>query len=232
MLLEDAGPQGDLTRLGRAHEVVDAVLRRLDGDVIYSVIVFYTESLPVVVDAKDPELVRNVFNGLPLWFVMKPGKTDLGTGVRRTLEHLVEYPEDSTTVFLLTDGDTIDLGAIPKPPTSVRDVYVLGVGDPNQGTFVDDHMSRQDASLLGTLAGRLRGRYIDVNEKHLTTLALGNLARGSGATKTAYGVVDIAIYVFAMAAIVHALIPVGLEYFGSDWKTVRVNRPTTTDRAA
>jgi Ca-activated chloride channel family protein len=232
MLLEDAGPHGDLTRLERAHEVVDAILRRLDGDVVYSVIVFYTESLPVVVDARDAELVRNVFNGLPLWFVMKPGKTDLGTGVRRTLDHLIGNPDESTTVFLLTDGDTIDLGVIPKPPASVRDVYVLGVGDPNQGTFIDDHMSRQDASLLGTLAGRLRGRYIDVNEKHLATLALGNLARGSGAAKTAYGLVDIAIYVLAIAAIVHALIPVTLEYFGSDWKTVRVSRPTATERAA
>jgi Ca-activated chloride channel family protein len=231
MLLKDAGPGGDLTRNQRACEVVDAILRRLDGDVVYSVIVFYTDALPVVVDAKDAELVRNVFNGLPLWYVMQPGKTDLGSGVRQTLEHLADYPEESTTVFLLTDGDAIELGLVPKPPQSVRDVYVLGVGDPNQGTFIDDHMSRQDASLLGTLAGRLRGRYIDVNEKHLTTLALGNLARGSGATKTSYGLADLAIFVFAAAALIHVLIPLALEYFGSDWKAVRVSRPVATERA-
>jgi Ca-activated chloride channel family protein len=225
MLLKDAGAKGDLTRSQRAYEVVDAILRRLDGDVVYTVLVFYTDVYPVVVDAKDAELVRNVFNGLPIWFVMKPGQTDLGTGVRKTLEHLADYPESSTTVFLLTDGDTTDLGTVPKPPHSVRDVYVLGVGDPNQGTFIDGHMSRQDTSLLGTLAGRLRGKYIDVNEKHLTTLSLGNLARGSGATKTAFGLVDIAIVLFAAAALVHGLIPVALEYSGSDWKTVRVGRP-------
>ena len=201
MLLQDAGPKREITRSQRAYEVVDGILRRLDGDVVYSVIVFYTDALPVVVDAKDAELVRNVFNGLPVWYVMKSGKTDLGTGVRRTLEHLADYPDDSTTVFLLTDGDAIELGVIPKPPASVRDVYVLGVGDPHQGTFIDDHMSRQDASLLGTLAGRLRGKYIDVNDKHVTTLALGQLARGSGATKTSYGLVDIAIFVFAAAAV-------------------------------
>lgn len=232
MLLEDAGPKGDITRLQRAHDVVDAILRRLDGDVIYSVIVFYTDSLPVVVDATDAALVRNVFDSLPLWFVMKPGKTNLGTGVRRTLEHLVDYPESGTTVFLLTDGDAIDLGLIPKPPLSVGDVYVLGVGDPNQGTFIDDHMSRQDASRLGTLAGRLGGKYIDANEKHLTTLALGGLARGSGAKKTSYDLVDIAIFVFAAAAIVHMLIPPALEYFGSDWKTVRVSRPARIEGAS
>ena len=111
-------------------------------------------------------------------------------------------------------------------------MYVLGVGDPHQVTFIDDHMSRQDASLLGTLAGRLRGKYIDVNDKHVTSLALGQLARGSGATKASYGLVDIAIFVFAAAALAHALIPVALEYFGSDWKTVRVSRPVTTEGAA
>ncbi len=232
MMLPDAGPKREITRSRRAYEVVDAVLRRLDGDVVYSAIVFYTDALPVVVDAKDAELVRNVFDGLPLWYVMKPGKTDLGTGVRRTLEHLADYPADSTTVFLLTDGDAIDLGVVPKPPDAVRDVYVLGVGDPHQGTFIDDHMSRQDASLLGTLAGRLRGKYVDVNDKHVTSLALGQLARGSGAAKTSYGLVDLAIFVFAAAALIHALIPVALEYFGSDWKTVRVSRPAVTEGAA
>ncbi len=232
MLLKDAGPKGDVTRSQRACEVVDGILRRLDGDVVCSVIAFYTDALPVVVDAKDTELVRNVFNGLPLWYVMKPGKTDLGTGVRRSLENLREYQENSTTVFLLTDGDAIELGVVPKPPKSVRDVYVLGVGDPHQGTFIDDHMSRQDAAMLATLAGRLRGKYIDVNETHITTLDLGNLARGSGATKTSYDLVDIAIFVFAAAAVAHVLIPVALEYFGSDWKPARVSRPTATQRAA
>jgi Ca-activated chloride channel homolog len=173
-----------------------------------------------------------VFNGLPIWFVMKPGQTDLGTGVRRTLEHLADYPAASTTVFLLTDGDATELGTIPKPPPSVRDVYILGVGDPNQGTFIDGHMSRQDASLLGTLAGRLRGKYVDVNEKHVTTLALGHLARGSGATKESYGLVDFAIFLFAAAALVQVLIPVALEYLGSDWKTVRVSRPAASGGSA
>lgn len=230
MLLRDAGSKGDLTRAERAYEVVDGILRRLDGEVVYSVIVFYTEALPVVVDATDAELVRNVFNGLPIRFVMKPGQTDLGTGVRRALEHLADYPAASTTVFLLTDGDATDLGTIPKLPPAVREVHILGVGDPNQGTFIDGHMSRQDTSLLSTLAGRLRGKYVDVNEKHVTTLALGQLARSSGATKSSYGLVDFAIFLCAAAALVHALIPVALEYLGSDWKPVRIRRPALAER--
>jgi Ca-activated chloride channel family protein len=224
MSIEDAGPDGDRTRSARIHEVVDGILQRLDGDVLFSVIGFYTNAMPVVVDAEDAELVRNVFNGLPVHYVMKAGKTDLGMGVSETLGHLREYPEESTTVFICTDGDTIPMEGIPKRPAAVKNLYVLGVGDPNQGTFIDDHLSRQDAALLRTLAGRLHGQYIDVNEKHISTLALGALAMGVGVKGRAYDLFDIAIVVFAAGAILLALIPVMLELFGSDWKTIRPSR--------
>jgi Ca-activated chloride channel family protein len=224
MTLRDAGPKGGLTRAERSYQVVDAILERLDRDVVYSVIGFYTDAMPVVVDALDPELVRNVFDGLPAWYAMEPGKTELGIGVRKTLERLVDYPQQSVTAFICTDGDTMPVGTIPKPPPSVADVYVLGVGDPQRGTFIDGHMSRQDASVLRTLAGRLHGEYFDVNEKHVPTLSLGTLAAGVGGKKARYGLIDLAIMVFAATAAVLALIPVLLEYFGSDWKTVRIHR--------
>jgi Ca-activated chloride channel family protein len=221
MLLCDAGPGGELTRSERMGEVVDALLKRLDSDLIYTVVGFYTTTWPIIVDAEDPGLVRNVFDGLPVWYVMEPGKTDLGSGVRSSLEHLKDYPEHSTTLFICTDGDTIPMGSISKPPASVGDVYVLGVGDPRQGTFIDGHMSRQDAAVLSTLAGRLGGQYLDVNEKHVPTLGLGRLAMGAGAAKSQLGLVDVAILVFAVAALVHALLPVALEYFGSGWRAVQ-----------
>ena len=41
-----------------------------------------------------------------------------------------------------------------------------------------------------------------------------------------------AIFVFAAAAIVQMLIPLALEYFGSDWKTVRLSRPARIEGAA
>lgn len=225
MLLKDAGPSGDMARTQRMHEVADAILKRVDGDVLYSVMAFYTEAIPVVLDAEDSELVRNVFNGLPIWYAMESGKTDLGNGVRKTLQKLSSFPEDSVTLFICTDGDTEPLGAIPKLPPSVHAVYVLGVGDTKQGTFIDGHMSRQDPALLGALAGRMRGTYIDVNEKHVSTLSLGTLTAGMGKTKSRLDLADIAIFAFAAGAAVLALLPVLLEYFGSDWKAVRVNRP-------
>ena len=184
MQLKDAGPGRDKTRAQRTREVVDAILQRVSGDVLFTVIAFYTDALPVIIDAEDSELVRNVFDGLPIWYAMESGKTDLGTGVRKSLAELAEYPPGSSTVFICTDGDTIDLGTLPKPAAAVRDVYVLGVGDPHQGTFIDGHMSRQDASVLSTLAGRLRGQYLDVNEKHVPTLALGGPGRRPATVKT------------------------------------------------
>jgi Ca-activated chloride channel family protein len=224
MQLPDAGPGRDLRRSQRMRDVVDAILQRVDGDVVYTVIGFYTDAMPVIVDAEDAELVRNAFDGLPIWYGMKAGKTDLGTGVRKSLEHLRDYPPGDTTMFVCTDGDTIELGAIAKSPQAVRDVYVLGVGDPRQGTFIDGHLSRQDPAVLRTLAGRLGGRYLDVNEKHVPTLTLGALASGIETGKHRFELVDLAIVVLAAAAAVHALIPVLLEYFGSDWRAVRVSR--------
>jgi len=38
-----------------------------------------------VIEPQDAELVRNVFNGLPIHYAMLVGKSDLGTGVQKTL---------------------------------------------------------------------------------------------------------------------------------------------------
>lgn len=232
MLLRDAGAGRDRTRAERMSEVIDAVLRRIDGRVIYGVMGLYTDAMPVIVDAEDSELVRNVFNGLPIWYAMEAGKTDLGTGVRKTLDRLKDAPAGSVTLFVCTDGDTVDLGQIPRPPPGVRDAYVLGAGDPVQGTFIDGHMSRQDPSVLGALAGRLRGRYIDVNERHVPTAALGELATGAAPGRRAIGPVDIAIYTFAAGAAALALLPVLLDLLGSDWRAVRVPRRGSGEVAA
>lgn len=221
MHVADAGAGGDQLRIARMHDVVDAVLERLDGQVLFSVICFYTDVLPAVVDAEDSELVRNIFAGLPVWYVMESGKTDLGTGVRASLQMLRDYPPESTTVFICTDGDTVPVGLVSRRPESVRDVYVLGVGDTQRGTFIDDHLSRQDAAVLGALAGRLGGHYIDVNEKHVPTRSLGTLARGGAPAQHRLGLVDAAIYVFAVSAALLALLPILLALLGSDWRAVR-----------
>ncbi len=74
MYLQDAGPDGKQTRQARMREVVEGILQRVSGNLRFGVIGFYTESLPVVMEARDPELVRNVFNGLPLTYAMPAGR--------------------------------------------------------------------------------------------------------------------------------------------------------------
>ena len=228
MLLQDAGAKADLTRSQRAHDVVDAILRRVDGDVVYSVIGFYTDAMPVIVDAEDAELVRNVFDGLPIWYVMKAGKTDLGTGVRGRSNIWATIPTAARPCS--SDRRRHDrLGRDSQAPGLGARRYVLGVGDPQQGTFIDGHMSRQDASLLGTLAGRWAGKYLDVNEKHVPTLTLGSgRAVGAPRHRTAWWIWRFSCWPRRPSS---ALIPVLLEYLGSDWKTVR-SPASPTERAA
>jgi hypothetical protein len=180
MYLKDAGPEGKQTRQERMREEVEAVLMRVGGDLRYGVIGFYTEAHSVVMDAHDPELVRNVFNGLPVQYVMKAGSTDLGTAVNAAVKVVESMPAQTVRLVIFTDGDTIPLQPILPRPKSVKDVIVLGVGNPRKGTFIAGHQSRQDAEVLATVARSLRGSYFDVNEKHLPTAARSRSVGGAG----------------------------------------------------
>ena len=83
MYLVDAGPDGKLTRQDRMRDVVEGILQRVSGNLRFGVIAFYTDSMPVVMEARDPELVRNVLNGLPVTYAMPLGQTDLGQAKMR-----------------------------------------------------------------------------------------------------------------------------------------------------
>lgn len=218
MYLSDAGADGTLTRHARMREVVEGILQRVSGNLRFGVIGFYTDSLPVVMEARDPELVRNVFNGLPLTYAMPQGKTDLGTAVNRTLELVADFPKDSTRVILLTDGDSAPLVAIQPRPASVRELLVLGVGNPRKGSYIDGHQSRQEADTLQRVASALGGVYHDVNETQLPTEALGDLVVPLALPQRGLTLVQWAVLSMVLGALVNALIPVALEYFGADWK--------------
>ncbi|MFZ9991344.1 MAG: vWA domain-containing protein [Opitutales bacterium] len=221
MYLKDAGPEGKVTRQQRMREEVEAVLMRVGGDLRYGVVGFYTEARSVVMDARDPELVRNVFDGLPVQYVMKPGSTDLGAAINAAVKVVAGLPEQTVRLVIFTDGDTVPLQPILPRPKSVRDVLVLGVGDPRKGTFIAGHQSRQDAQVLADVARALRGAYHDVNEKHLPTDALGDLVRRTPPPKTGLDLAGMAVLAMLMGASVLALLPVALQYAGSGWKVVR-----------
>ena len=218
MYLPDAGPDGTMTRHDRMKDVVEGILQRVSGNLRFGVIGFYTDSLPVVMEARDPELVRNVFNGLPLTYAMPVGQTDLGTAINRTLEIVADFPKSSTLMIILTDGDSITLAAINPRPASVREVLVLGVGNPRKGSFIDGHQSRQEADTLGRVATSLLGTYHDVNEKHLDTAALGDLVVPLALPHTGLTLAQWAVLAMVLGAMINALIPIALEFFGTDWK--------------
>jgi len=220
MLLKDAGPDGKQTRRERMREEVESILMRVGGDLRYGVIGFYTDAKPVVMDARDPELVRNVFNGLPITYVMKAGSTDLGTAVASAVKLVAPLPERSVRLVVFTDGDTTPMQPIPPRPASVAQVLVLGVGNPRKGTFIDGHQSRQDPDVLRSLAGALRGEYHDINEKHLPTPKLGDLVVVTPPPHRGLTLEEWALLAMAVGAAVAALLPVALEWAGTDWRVV------------
>jgi Ca-activated chloride channel family protein len=225
MFLQDAGPDGTQTRQARMREVVEGILQRVSGNLRFGVIGFYTDSLPVVMEARDPELVRNVFNGLPLTYAMPLGQTDLGKAVNATLDLVADFPLGSTRMILFTDGDSVNLVPTIPRPKSVKELLVLGVGNPHKGTFIDGHQSRQEGETLQRLATSLMGTYEDVNTKHLATTALGDLVVPLAMPQSGLSLAQLAVLAMVLGAALYALIPVLLEFFGSDWK-VKTHAPT------
>ncbi|MEA3210847.1 MAG: Ca-activated chloride channel [Chthoniobacter sp.] len=218
MYLQDAGPDGKQTRQARMREVVEGILQRVSGNLRFGVIGFYTESMPVVMEARDPELVRNVFNGLPLTYAMPLGQTDLGQAINAAVKLVSDFPEGSTRLIIFTDGDSVNLVPIASRPKSVKEVFVLGLGNPHKGIFIDGHQSRQEVDTLRLVATALMGTYADVNEKHLPTTALGDLVVTAPPPQRGLSLAELAVLAMTVGAAVYALIPVGLEFFGSDWK--------------
>lgn len=222
MYLPDAGPDGNVTRHDRMQEVVEGILQRVSGNLRFGVIGFYTDSLPVVMEARDHELVRNVFNDLPLTYAMPVGQTDLGTAINRTLEIVADFPKGSTRMIILTDGDSVPLAAINPRPASIRELLVLGVGNPLKGSYIDGHQSRQEADTLQRVATSLAAVYHDVNEKHLDTTALGDLVVPLALPHKGLTLAQWAVLAMVLGAVINALIPLALEYFGTGWKVSTV----------
>jgi len=218
MKLKDAGPDGKLTRQERVRESVEGVLMRVGGDLRYGVVGFYTDAHAVVMEARDPELVRNVFNGLPVQLLMRGGKTDLGTAINHALKEVASLPEGSARLLVYSDGDTIPLQPIAPRPKSVKQVMVLGVGNPHKGLFIDGHQSRQDPESLGAIARSLGGTYYDLNEKHLSTEALGDLVVKSPLPKSGLDLEQWALLAMLLGSLFLSFLPVALQYFGSDWR--------------
>lgn len=220
MRLEDAGPGRNVSRARRAGEVVLSLLGRIALDQVrVSVVAFYTGAKPVVVDCMDLAVVRNIFDELPLEMAFDHGKTSLIEGVREAFQLGRGWKPGSATLLVVSDGDTIPDTGLPPLPAAFAGVLVIGVGDARGGRFIDGHQSRQDASTLRQLAGRLRGVYHDGNDRQLPSAQLAGLAQVMPMREEA-GVDRRRAAVVAVVAggMLTAAVPVALAIAGSGWQ--------------
>jgi Ca-activated chloride channel family protein len=220
MRLEDAGEKKDQSRMKRASILMSSFFERANMNrYLTSVVAVYNSAKPVVEDTKDLEVIRNIFNDLPMHHAFISGETDLFSGLKEAAEMAKPWNPRSTTLLLISDGDTVPGVGMPKMPVSVANTVVVGVGDSLKGSFINGHNSRQDVSTLRQLAIRLNGTYHNGNEKHLSTDLIDQLAVGGEEnpfeklTRREY-----ALAICGLSALIYALIPWLLHYWGTGWK--------------
>lgn len=219
MQLKDGGEKKQQTRAQRAAEVLLSILQRIALDQTrVSVIAFYTDAKPVVVDTFDIEVVKNILSDLPLQMAFDTGKTSLISGVREAAAIAKPWKPGSTTLIIASDGDTVPDTGMPEMPRSIAQVLVLGVGA-RSGQNIDGHLSRQDSSALSQLATRLRGTYQDVNEKHIPSKELAALAAALPMRdQNNKGKRELALAAVVVGASLLAVLPVFLALAGAAWR--------------
>lgn len=220
MQLRDAGVDGKQSRALRAGAVLESLLQRIALDQVrVSIVAFYSGAKPVVVDTADMEVVKNCLNDLPLDIAFNVGKTEMLEGVRHSAELAKNWKPDSTTLVVVSDGDTIPDSGMPVLPRAIHQTLIVGVGDPLAGKYIDGHQSRQDAATLRSLAGRLKGDYFDANQKHLPSAVLAALSKSLPLRDSRErGLRDAALVCIALGSVVLSLLPVGLALAGSAWQ--------------
>jgi len=177
MNLSDAGPGNEkLMRGVWAGKVLQGILDRLDmTDTRVSMIAFYSKAIPMLQDSTDKNVLSNLMDGLPLYTAFKPGQTDMQAGIDAAFAMAKGWARDSTTLVVISDGDLDKPVNIGRPPSSIADAIVIGVGDPSRATQISGHASRQDQWTLKSVAAKLGGYYHEGNTKHLPTAVLDEL---------------------------------------------------------
>ena len=220
MQLTDAGETGEQRRAVRAAELLKSVLNRVPGDnVRFSAASFYTEARMLARECQDRELIVHFAAEVPFHLTYKPGKTDLLKSLNQTGEMMKDWPRKSTTLLVISDGDSVPPAGLKPLPSAVSDVLFVGVGEAGRGTFIDGHLSRQDSATLSQLARRLGGRYFDGNTRNLPSDALQKInAEDPRAANWQADRRLLALAVLAVSTTLLCLLPLLLEWLGSAWK--------------
>ena len=194
-----------------------------------TVIGVYTDAKMLLEDSADHEVVRHIMEKMPMWHAFKPGKTKLMSGVNLASKVAKTWNPGSAYILLLTDGDTVPASGMPNLPASVNEFFVVGVGDPNVGKYIDGHQSRQDVNTLRQIANRLRGSYHNGNQKHLTSQLVGKfLESEEDQEEKKWTRREWALLAVVLGSAVFAVIPLLLHYFGTSYrggKRVKLDEP-------
>ena len=219
MRLQDAGEDQALSRTQRASSVIQSLLKRVSDQRLHiSIVATYNGAKPVVEQSRDREVLLNVLNGLPMDQVFPAGKTRLFDGLEEAAKMAKDWPTDSATLIVVSDGDTVPASGMPSLPKSIAGTLVIGVGDPVKGSFISGRQSRQDASALRQIAHRLGGEYHDGNIKHIPTVMLrrlGSLDMDEGEFELTLR--EYSLIIAGISAFLLAFLPLSLHLFGSSW---------------
>nr|WP_286177334.1 vWA domain-containing protein [Rhodopirellula sp. JC639] len=229
MRLEDAGTSGEQSRKSRARDVMRSLFQRVPpGQSLVSVVAVYSGAKPVVVDSRDLDVVDGILGDLPLYQAFESGQTRLLEGLREAAKLAKPWNPRSTTAILISDGDTVPPQGMPTMPASVGSVLVVGVGDPQKGSFIDGRQSKQDVFTLRQIAARLRGTYHNGNRQHLPSHLIDEfVSRGRQQRVEPWTRREFALLAVAMGGFCLSLLPVLLEQIGTDYLPgVRSRRPT------
>ena len=229
MRLKDAGTDRSSSRAQRSSAVIQSLLERVSDEKMFmTIIATYTSAKPVVVESRDREVLLNILNDLNMYYAFETGKTKLFEGLTEASKIARDWPSNSTTLVVLSDGDTVPAAGMPQMPPAVGGTLVIGVGDPQQGTFIDGRQSRQDVATLRQIATRLGGEYHDGNLKHIPTAMLRRIGtlevadEGFELTVREYALISCAISSFGLA-----FLPILLHLFGSRWNPGPARTPAS-----
>jgi Ca-activated chloride channel family protein len=232
MRLEDAGKTGKQSRKDRARDLMRSLFERVPAEqYLVSAVAVYNGAKPVVVDSRDLDVVDGILGDLPLYQAFEPGKTRLLDGLREAAALAKPWNPASTTIVVLSDGDTVPPQGMPTMPASVGTVLVIGVGDPSQGSFIDGRQSKQDAFMLRQIATRLRGTYYDGNRRHLPTELVAEIvSRGKMNQKEPWTRREYALLSIALGGFCLSLLPIMLEQLGTAYLPGVRSRRSSTQR--
>jgi Ca-activated chloride channel family protein len=220
MKLKDSGEDSGLTRTQRSSKLVQSLLKRTTDDKLHiTMVAVYNGAKPVVQESRDLEVILNFLDGMDMSSVFPVGKTRLFDGLEEAAKIARNWPSNSATLLLVSDGDTVPATGMPKMPPSIDGVLVMGVGNPTKGSMIDGRQSRQDVGALQQIASRLGGQYHDGNMRHVPSSVLNGL----GSLKTDGRGLKLTLREYALitgvsSALGLAILPLLLYFFASPFK--------------